>query len=80
VKRRLLSFVLVFLMLLGALLMTLKLSSFLTNSVSSISGIVGNLNHELLEYANPEKPTHDDSSFYFQRFFISKFTLDDRAV
>jgi hypothetical protein len=67
-------------MLLGALLMILKPNSFLTNSVSSISGIVGNLNQELLEYANPEKPTHDDSSFYFQRFFISKFTLDDRAV
>lgn len=60
--------------------MTLKPSSFLTNSVSSISGTVNNLNHEILEYVNPEKPTHDHSSIYFQRFIISKFTLDDHAV
>jgi predicted ABC-type sugar transport system permease subunit len=60
--------------------MTLKPSSFLTSSVSAISGKVGNLNHELLEYVNPEKPTHDHSSVYYQRFFISTFNLDDRAI
>jgi hypothetical protein len=60
--------------------MTLKPSSFLNNSVSTISGTVSNLNNELLEYVNPEKPTHDHSSAYYQRFFISTFNLDDRAI
>ena len=60
--------------------MTLKPSSFLTSSVSAISGTVSNLNNELLEYANPEKPTHDHSSAYYQRFFVSKFNLSDRAI
>ena len=64
----------------GALLMTLKPSSFLTSSVATISGTVSNLNNELLEYVNPEKPTHDHSSVYYQRFFISKFTLGDRTI
>ena len=60
--------------------MTLKPSSFLTSSVATISGTVSNLNNELLEYVNPEKPTHDHSSVYYQRFFISKLTLGDRAI
>lgn len=60
--------------------MTLKPSSFLTSSVSAISGTVNNLNNELLEYVNPEKPTHDHSSVYYQRFFISKFNLGERAI
>ena len=60
--------------------MTLKPSSFPTSSVATISGTVSNLNNELLEYVNPEKPTHDHSSVYYQRFFISKFTLGDRAI
>ncbi|MGV0963861.1 MAG: hypothetical protein ACOYBT_08240 [Polynucleobacter sp.] len=60
--------------------MTLKPSSFLASSVSTISGTVSNLNNELLEYVNPEKPTHDHSSVYYQRFFVSKFNLDDRAI
>lgn len=60
--------------------MTLKPSSFLTSSVSTISGTVSNLNNELLEYVNPEKPTHDHSSVYYQRFFVSKFNLGDRAI
>ena len=64
----------------GALLMTLKPSSFLTSSVSAISGTVSNLNNELLEYVNPEKPTHDHSSVYYQRFFISKFNLGNQAI
>ena len=64
----------------GALLMTLKPSSFLTNSVSTISGTVSNLNNELLEYVNPEKPTHDHSSVYYQRFFVSKFNLGNQAI
>lgn len=66
--------------LLGALLLSLKPSSFLTSSVSTISGKVNNLNNALLEYVNPEKPTHDHSSIYYQRFYISTFNLDDRAI
>ena len=60
--------------------MTLKPSSFLTSPVSVISGTVSNLNNELLEYVNPEKPTHDHASVYYQRFFVSKFNLGDRAI
>ena len=80
-KHPLLSLLLIFsFAVLGALLMTLKPSSFLTSSVSTISGTVSNLNNELLEYVNPEKPTHDHSSVYYQRFFVSKFNLGDRAI
>ena len=67
--------------LLGVLLMSInKPSSLLSSSISSISGIVSNLNNELLEYVNPEKPTHDHSSVYYKRFFISKFNLDNKAI
>ena len=67
--------------LLGVLLMSsTKPSSFLSSSISAISGTVSNLNNELLEYVNPEKPTHDHSSAYYQRFFISKFNLGDKAI
>ena len=59
---------------------SIKPSTFLSSSVSAISGTVSNLNNELLEYVNPEKPTHDHSSIYFKRFFISKFNLDHRAI
>ena len=57
-----------------------KPSSFLSTSISAISGTVSNLNHELLEYVNPEKPTHDHSSQYYKRFFISKFNIGDKAI
>ena len=57
-----------------------KPSSFLSNSISTISGTVSNLNHELLEYVNPEKPTHDHSSVYYKRFFISKFNLGEKSI
>lgn len=60
--------------------MSLKPNSLLSSSVSSISGTVSNLNNELLEYVNPEKPTHDHSSVYYQRFFISTFNINDRAI
>ena len=60
--------------------MSLKPSSFLTSSVSAISGTVSNLNNELLEYVNPEKPTHDHASVYYQRFFVSKFNLGNQAI
>ena len=60
--------------------MTLKPSSFITSSVSVISGTVSNLNNELLEYVNPEKPTHDHASVYYQRFFVSKFNLGNQAI
>ena len=67
--------------LLGILLMSInKPSSLLSSSISSISGTVSNLNNQLLEYVNPEKPTHDHSSVYYKRFFISKFNLDDKAI
>jgi hypothetical protein len=57
-----------------------KPSTFLSTSISVVSGTVNNLNNELLEYINPEKPTHDHSSQYYKRFFISKFNLGDTAV
>ena len=57
-----------------------KPSSLLSSSISSISGTVSNLNNELLEYVNPDKPTHDHSSVYYKRFFISKFNLGDKAI
>ncbi|QWD85629.1 hypothetical protein AOC19_01760 [Polynucleobacter asymbioticus] len=60
--------------------MSLKPSSLLNSSVSSISGTVSNLNNELLEYVNPEKPTHDHSSVYYQRFYISTFDLDHHRI
>ena len=67
--------------LLGILLMSINKSShFLSMPVTSISGTVSNLHNELLEYVNPEKPTHDHSSVYYQRFFISQFTLDGQTI
>jgi hypothetical protein len=57
-----------------------KPSAFLSSSVSTLSGTVHNLNNELLEYVNPEKPTHDHSSAYYKRFYISKFNLGDQAI
>ena len=58
----------------------IKPSTFLSTSIRSVSGTVSNLNNELLEYVNPEKPTHDHSSVYYKRFFISKFNLGDKAI
>jgi hypothetical protein len=67
--------------LLGVFFMTFsKPSALLSSSVKSISGIVSNLQNELLEYVNPEKPTHDHSSVYYQRFYISSFHLGDQAI
>ena len=67
--------------LLGALLMSAtKPSTFLPSSISTLSGTVSNLNNELLEYVNPEKPTHDHSSVYYKRFYISQFNLGDKAI
>lgn len=57
-----------------------KPSSLLSSSISAVSGTVSNLNNELLEYVNHEKPTHDHSSVYYKRFFISKFNLGDKAI
>lgn len=81
-KRPLISLVYIFIFgLLGVLLMsTSKPNTFLSSSVSALSGTVSNLNNELLEYVNPEKPTHDHSSVYYKRFFISKFNLGDKAI
>lgn len=81
VKRPLFSLLIILsLALLGALLMTLKPTTFFTSSLSVISGNVSNLQNALLEYVNPEKPTHDHSSVYYQRFFISTFSLNNRAI
>ena len=67
--------------LLGALLMSVtKPSTFLSGSISALSGTVSNLDNALLEYVNPEKPTHDHSSVYYQRFYISQFNLGDKAI
>ncbi len=57
-----------------------KSSSFLSSSINTISGTVSNLNNELLEYVNPEKPSHDHSSVYYKRFFNSQFNLGDQAI
>lgn len=57
-----------------------KPSALLSSSISSISGTVSNLNNQLLEYVNPEKPTHDHSSVYYKRFYISKFNLGDKVI
>ncbi|MBU3546774.1 hypothetical protein [Polynucleobacter sp. MWH-Jannik1A5] len=59
---------------------TSKPSSLLSSSISSITGTVSNLNNELLDYVNPEKPTHDHSSVYYKRFFISTFNLGDKGI
>ena len=59
---------------------TSKPNSFLSSSISAVSGSVSNLNKELLEYVNPEKPTHDHSSVYYKRIYISKFNLGDKAI
>ena len=53
---------------------------FLSKPVSAISGTVSHLDNTLLEYVNPEKPTHDHSSVYYQRFYISKFNLGDQLI
>ena len=74
-KRPLLSilYILIF-SLLGVMLMSvIKPSTFLSTPLSTVSGTVSNLHNELLEYVNPEKPTHDHSSVYYKRFFVSKF-------
>ena len=81
-KRPALSMIYILLLsLLGVLLMaTNKSNGFLSTSVSTISGTVSNLNHELLEYVNTEKPTHDHSSVYYKRFFVSQFNLGGKAI
>ncbi|CAM3794279.1 hypothetical protein [Polynucleobacter antarcticus] len=60
--------------------MTIQPSTLFNSKVSVLSGTVSKLNHELLEYVNPEKPMNDDSAIYFQRFYIAQFNLDDRAI
>ena len=59
---------------------TNKPSKFLSTSVSAVSGTVSKLNKELLEYVNTEKPTHDHSSVYYKRFFVSKFDLGNKSI
>ena len=59
---------------------TVKSSTFLSSSINSLSGSVSKLNNDLLEYVNPEKPSHDHSSQYYQRFYISQFNLGDQNI
>ena len=60
----------------GVLLMSTPISNtLLSSSITKISGTASNLNNELLEFVNPEKPTHDHSSVYYKRFYVSKFNL-----
>lgn len=79
-KRPKASVLIILLALMGTLFVTVKPSSFLTSSVSTISGTVSNLNNGLLEYVNPEKPTHDHFSVYYQRFYTSRFHLGEQAI
>ena len=55
-------------------------NTLLSGSISKISGTASNLNNELLEFVNPEKPTHDHSSVYYKRFYVSKFNLGNQAI
>jgi hypothetical protein len=65
----------------GALFMfTSKSSALLTDSITKVSGTASNLSNELLEFVNHEKPTHDHSSIYYKRFYVSKFNLDKQAI
>ena len=59
---------------------TNKPNTFLSSSISAISGTVSNLHNELLEFLNHEKPTHDHSSVYYKRFYVSQFELDQQAI
>jgi uncharacterized protein YxeA len=82
VKRPVLTILyIIFFSLLGVLLMSFtKPHTWLFNSISAISGNVSNLHQETLEYVNTEKPTHDHSSIYYKRFYISQFNLDGKAI
>lgn len=57
-----------------------KPSIVLFNSLIAISGTVSNLQTELLEYVHPEKPNTEDTSAYYQRFYISIFHLDKHKI
>jgi hypothetical protein len=60
--------------------MTIHTSHFISSKVSLAKGVVSNLNNQVLEYVNHEKPTHDHSSVYYKRFYVSKFNLADHAI
>ncbi len=80
-KRNPFTLILIPIFLIGGFFMTtLKPSMLLTKPIVSISGIVGDLNNSILEYTNTEKPTHDHSSIYYKRFYISKFTLNKMVI
>ena len=64
----------------ASLMPMIKSKTVLASLLSVASGSVSNLNNELLEYVNPEKPTHDHSSVYYKRFFISKFNLGEQVI
>lgn len=60
--------------------MPIKPSTWLPSSISVISGQVSQLQNEVLEYVNHEKPTHDHSSVYYKRIYLSEFTLGDQEI
>jgi hypothetical protein len=62
------------------MLMSIRTNHFISSKISSIKGVVSNLSNEVLEYVNHEKPTHDHSSVYYKRFYVSKFNLGNHAV
>jgi hypothetical protein len=57
-----------------------KPSRFLSAPIYSISGTVSQLQTEVLEYVNPEKPTHDHSDVYYKRFYIAQFMIDGKTI
>ncbi|BDX22514.1 hypothetical protein TUM22923_18350 [Polynucleobacter sp. TUM22923] len=62
------------------LMSAVKPSQFPYASLVTLSGMVGKLDNSVLEYVNPEKPTHDHSSVYYKRFFVSKFELNEHLI
>ena len=60
--------------------MTIHTSHFFSSKISLTKGVVSNLSNELLEYVNPEKPSHSDSPAYFKRFYTSRFHLNNEVI
>lgn len=52
----------------------------LIKAVEMRSGVVSELKTAMTEYANPEKPTHDDSPIYYTRMYQAQFKLDNQAI
>lgn len=57
-----------------------KLDGVLVKTIEKRSGIVSELGTAVIEYANPEKPTHDNSPIYYTRMHQAIFKLDGEAI